>query len=431
MRTLYPYQERAVHRLVENNVGGAAMMPPGLGKTITAIRAAQFLRSRRVLVVGPVSAIGVWEDELAQEGEPFLAPTGTRKEKAEEAVLAGDGWIILNYEALLSKDVEKALLKWDPTLVIFDESHKIKTPTAKRSRAAHRLSRDRRTFLLTGTPITKNHLDLYSQYKAIDPWIWDGMTWTKFKQHYAIFGGFEGREVVGIRDTEDIKGRIRPYTFSARKEDVLDLPPRRDQRVPVAIGGLWAAYRDLAEEGVYESIVTMNPLTLALRLQQMVHEAKKSATIDRAEEILGAGEKVVIFYRFLSEGKELEEGLARYPVFHVHGSVTDRTKQVQGFQNLEGPGVFLGQIQATSTAITLTAAHEVIFHSLSWAYEDFVQARDRVHRIGQSDPVRYQYMTVVGPNGGKLIDDRILESMHNKRSFSEDVLGDPRLLLPT
>ncbi len=91
----------------------------------------------------------------------------------------------------------------------------------------------------------------------------------------------------------------------------------------------------------------------------------------------------------------------------------------------------LAQISAGSVAVTLTAASEAIYHDLSWSYEDFVQSRDRIYRIGQTaDKVRYQYVTVVGPNGGKLIDGRILEAIEMKSDFSAMVMKDPTWILP-
>lgn len=438
MRQLYPYQKRGLKKLIRDPRGGALLYEPGLGKTLTTIRASQEVKPvpSKIVVVCPVSAIGVWRDELEAEHEVVIVPTGTRKQKAETIRKAWDGnWIILNYEALLDKAVVDAILAQDPDLVILDEAHKIKNPTAKRSKAAHKISEGRRTWVLTGTPVTQNLLDLYSIYKAIDPGIWNNESWTRFKQRYAIFGGFEGREVVGIRNPEQLLNRVRPLSVAARKEDVLDLPPRRDQLVPVYLEGKeWKQYRELAQTGVLSERdwITDNPLTLALRLQQLVGEFKLPYTVGRIEELLEAGEKVVVFYRFNTEGIQIAAKLQRLGVSMswVHGAVKSdqRDEEIERFQNHDGPAVFLGQIQATSTAITLTAAHEVIYHSMTWSYEDAVQSRDRVYRIGQDHPVRYQHIVAVGPHGGKLIDGLVLDALARKEDFASAVLADPGIL---
>ena len=433
MRELYPYQRRALAKSITHPEGGALLMEPGLGKTITAIRAAQHVGAQAPVVVAPLSAVGVWRDELAAEGETVHVPEGTRSQKADHIDTVDEGWIVLNYEALLDKNVMRSLELFRPDLVIFDEAHRIKTATAKRSKAAHKLSQGRRTLLLTGTPVTKNLLDLYSMYKAIDPGIWDDITWTKFKQRYAIMGGFEMREVIGIRDQEDIQRRIEPYSVSARKEDVLDLPPKRHQIVPVYLGGSeWKDYARMAQHGVLEDKgwVTTNPLTKALRLAQITSEAKTPVTVERIEELLDADEKVVVFYRFLQDGRRIQAALSTKRVYPIRGATPPKLREdyVKNFQNIPGPAVLLGQLQATSEALTLTAASEVIYHSASFSYGEMTQSRDRVYRIGQERPVRYQYITAVGPNGGKTIDGLILDALEAKADFASVVMDDPTIL---
>lgn len=436
MRSLYPYQRRALVKATSNPEGGALLMEPGLGKTLVSIRAAQMMGALRVVVVGPLVSIGVWRDELETEGEIVYTPEGSRAEKAQFIREQEAGWIVLNYEATIDKAVERAIDKFNPDLVIFDEAHKIKTPTAKRSRAAHRISKGRRTLILTGTPITKNLLDLYSLYKAISPEIWDGMTWTKFKQKYAIFGGYLNKEVIGVRDQTDLRERIKPFSWVVRKEDVLDLPPRRDQLVPVYLTGKnWEEYRYLAQHGVLESRewVTDNPLTKALRMSQLVGEIKLPYTLERIEELVDAGEKVVVFYRFIAEGEELSSKIFKRTdadFYNIRGATPSKVREnfVRAFQEKPGPAVLFGQIQAASTAVTLTASSEVIYHSQTFSYEDAVQSRDRVYRISQNRPVRYQYMTAVGPQGGKTIDGLVLDALQTKSDFASAVMADPTIL---
>lgn len=434
MRSLYKYQERTVDILNKHPKGGAAWLEPGLGKTLTAIRAAG--PTERVLVVCPVSAIGVWEDELEQdEIYWYVAPEGTRAEKAETVAGAGDWWIILNYEALLDKKVEKAIKSWNPGLVIIDESHKIKTVTAKRSRAVHRICEGRRTYLLSGTPITRNLLDLYSQYKAIDPDIWDGQTWTNFRYKYARYGGYLNKEVVGYRNVDELKDRVRPYSIVLRKDDVLDLPPKTDQRIPTHLtAAQWEAYQDLADGGLWEGEPVLNPLERALRLQQFTGRAKIGTTVDVVAELLEADQKVVVFYRFREEGKRLEASpLSGQVVAHLHGDVPAkrRTEMVRAFQETSGPGVFLAQVSAGATAITLTASSEVVYHSLTWAFEDYFQSRDRVYRIGQRRGVTYRHILATGPGSERTIDKLVLDALQTKQDVAAMITADPSLIVAT
>jgi SNF2 family DNA or RNA helicase len=423
-RTLYDHQRQALDRLTSN--GGYLAFEMGLGKSLIAIRYAQNKDKRRVLVVCPAVAIGVWDDECRKEGIEAVLPTGSRKEKATQ--IEGS-WVVLNYEALLDPSVEKAIQKWDPDLVIVDEAQKIKTASAKRSRVVHRLTKERPALLLSGTPITKNLLDLYSQYKAIDPMMWNGISWTKFKNTYAIMGGYLNYEVIGYRDVDKLKAIIAPYTIVARKEDTLDLPTKTHSIIPVSMGdGAWRSYSQMARTGVADGWVTSNPLEKALRLSQISGAAKLDSTAAFVRDVVESGESVVVYFRFRSEGDYLSEVLG---VPQLNGNTPNRvrTQMVADFQRGTGK-IFLSQVAAGSTAITLTAASHMVYHSLSFAYEDWAQSQDRIHRIGQDSPCFYYYMTARGPKGGNIIDDLVLRVLNNKDDLAGVITRDPSLLLP-
>lgn len=421
-KELYPYQESAAETLRQNYLGGALFMEPGLGKTITAL--SWWGGYGKLIVVCPISAIGVWHSELAGMGYPTpLLPSGP---KARVKHIATAQRIVINYEALLNKEVLTALRKMEPYSLILDESQRIKTPSAKRTKAALTLSDGMPTAILTGTPITKNYLDLYSQFRAIDPGIWDRISFTKFKQRYAVMGGYLNYEVVGFRNLDDLERRIAPYTHRLRKADALSLPPQTDQEVPIYMSrNEWRAYKELANGGLWEDAPVPNPLVRALRLHQMVGEAKLSATFEQIREVLEAGEKVVVFYKYTEEGEKIASHLSSKAKYvHLHGGVapTVRTSIIDKFQNSDVQ-VFLAQIDAGSVAITLTSSSNVIYHSVSWSYEAAVQSRDRVHRVGQTRPVLYKYVRMVGPEGQQTIDHLIAEAIDRKEDFASLVMS--------
>lgn len=428
-RTLFRHQSEALRWLPEN--GGYLAFEQGLGKTLTAIRYAD--AEPRVLVICPAVAIGVWATELLTEGKDPLVPEGTRAQKAEWIKDLDydeeDGWLILNYEAIIDKGMERAIERWDPDLIIVDEAQKIKNPTAKRSRAVHRLARSRPVLAMSGTPVTKNLLDLYSQYKAIDPAIWDRQTWTNFKAKYGVFGGYGGYELIGYQNVDELKDRIAPHTVIARKEDTLDLPEKTHVRVPVRLRGQdWSAYREMATTGVLGDWITSNPLERALRLSQLSGTGKLPRTVEFVRDLVEQGEQVVVFYRFTQEGGALRDTLGATPL-DGRTSAAERTHLVDAFQAGDNP-IFLAQIQAGSTAITLTAASYMVYHSLSYAYEDWAQSQDRIHRIGQPFPCTYYYMTSTGPQGGRIIDDLVLDTLNHKEDVAGLITRDPNLLLP-
>ena len=424
-RSLYKHQERALEELPVG--GGYLAFEQGLGKSLTAIQYAKDHDYEVVLIVCPAIAIGVWEEELALEGRHAFAPEGTRSQKAEQ--IWGDAWIILNYEALLDRKVEDAIKDWDPDLIIIDEAQKIKNPTAKRSKVLHRLTKNTPVLCLSGTPVTKNLLDLYSQYKAIHPAIWDYMSWTKFKATYGIWGGYGGYELIGYQNTDDLKARIKPITVVGRKESTLDLPPKTHVRVPVRLSGDdWSDYRQMAKEGVLGDWITSNPLEKALRLRQISGQAKLAATSQLVHDLIDQEEQVVVYCNFKAEGRALSDILG-VPYLSGDTSKAEREHMVAEFKAGTN-AVLLAQITAGSTALTLTNASYMVYHSLSYAYEDWAQSQDRIHRIGQYDPCTYYYMTSTGPEGGRTIDGLMLESLNRKEDTASVITRDPSLLLP-
>ena len=428
MRELYAHQEAAIDRIPPS--GGYLAFEQGLGKTLTAIEWARKNDYFRILVVCPAIAIGVWEQELEAEGRISLVPTGTRREKARQMQLDYVAhYTVINYEVLLEPAVEKAIKFMDYDLIILDEAQKIKTATAKRSKVLHRLGKDIAVLALSGTPVTKNLLDLYSQYKTIDPGIWGGISWTKFKQKYANWGGYGGYELLGYRNVDELKDLIRPLTVVAKKEDTLDLPEKTHINIPVPMGKHDSAdYGRMAREGVARDWVTTTPLERLLRLSQIAGGAKLASTAEFVESLVDNGEQVVVYYRFREEGRQLSHRLG---VEDLNGSTpaARRRSQVDDFQAGQSQ-IFLAQITAGSTAITLTNASHMVYHSLSYAYEDWAQSQDRIHRIGQGDPCFYYYMVARGPKGGITVDDLVLNALQNKDDIAGMVTRDPSLLLP-
>ena len=402
-------------------------MEPGLGKTITGIQWWEQQGTEKLIVVCPVSALGVWQNELTEAGYYVNLLSSTAAKKVKE--IGHYSIVLINYEGLLNRDVLTALRKMGDYSLILDESQRIKTPTAKRTKAALALSADRPTLLLSGTPITRNYLDLYSQFRAIAPTIWDNISFTRFKQKYAVMGGYGGYEVVGWKNLADMEKRIAPYTVSLHKADVLSLPPQTDQLVPVRMTpGQWKQYKDLANGGLWRDEPVPNALVRALRLHQLIGVFKIDTTIEQVELLLDAGQQVVVFYKYREESDKLRWAFA-HTAEHLHGGVPalERAAQVSRFQRGESQ-VFLAQIDAGAVAITLTASSNVVYHNMSWSYEAAAQSRDRVYRIGQRFPVTYRYVRMVGPEIQNTIDDLIALALKQKEDFAAMITKNPTAL---
>lgn len=423
-----------------------------------------------MLVICPINAIQVWDDQadwqIADE-IPYQVyiPEGTITEKTtqiknlvwdEEDLVV----LVINYAAIIKRDkrwdIMKALKEFRPDLVILDESHHIKGATTKQAKAAQEICNTAsRVLLLTGTPLGKNNLDLYSQLKAIDPRIWAAkwtktgvMSWTDFRNNYAVFGGRSGYELRYYINVQDLEKRYQPHIRSARKEDILDMPKVTDMIVPVELPpNVRRAYNIFSQEGLIvwrrHMIEAPIPLTKLLRLQQMtggwvhdeqgesvhIHNEKIVVLADLLADLRAAGRSVVVFARFLAELQAIVEAAQKiYPkrVLRVSGSVSAelRRKAVRDFTNGR-PGVIVIQ-SATAEALDglQTVAAEAIFFSSDYSLIHWSQARGRLDRVGQTSPVTFYHL-----HARTSVDSLVFQALKDKKNLERLVMDRPEILI--
>lgn len=455
--------------------GGGFFWDPGTGKTKGAydFTSACYLGRdvRRVLVLCPINAIQVWDEQadvhIHRDIEFHVdIPEGKIVQKADRILeLAATEHdhlqiVVLNFAAIIKRDkqwkIMKALEAYKPDLVVVDESHHIKNGAAKQSKATHHIcSKSRYVLIQTGTPIGKNYLDLYSQLKAIDPHIWKAswartgnMSWTDFKNHYATWGGRTGYELRGYRNLDDLYGRYEPHVRSVRKEDCHDMPKVTDAVIPVDMpASARRSYDIFAEEGVVvhrrHLIEAPIPLTKLLRLQQMtggwvhdelgevveIHQAKIEALEGELEDLSAADRSVVIFARFLREIEAIRASASKFygKVWNIQGGVSaqDRKSAVRDFQARPGDGCMVIQVGAAEALDGLQrVCSDGIFYSTDYSLIHWNQARGRLDRTGQDSPVTFRHIQVKGS-----VDGLILKALREKKDIEKMVVDNPEVML--
>ena len=432
--------------------GCACLMEMGTGKSLTALAVAGVLagfgRIDRVLIVCPLSIMGVWEDELERYADyPYsitvLKGTMHKKRELLSSLPASPlSIVVVNYESMWRLEAE--LFRFHAGLIIADEGHRLKDGTSRQSKAMHRLG-DRATFrlLLTGTAITNKELDIYSEYRFRDPEIF-GRSFYAFRSRYFSMGGYGGYVPQFRKEMSDeFLQKLHSIAFRVRKEECLDLPPITEE---VRTIDLEPAARDLYDQIEEESyadlkkseVTAINVLTRILRLSQItggfltdddrknhaVSSAKLDALSDILETMQSENRKLVIIARFIPELDAIEALLKKKGIEYsvVRGGVTNRDEQVRRFQQEESCRVFVGQIQAAGMGITLTAASTMVFYSLSYNMADFDQAKARIHRVSQTENVHYIYLCC-----RSTIDRKVLRALRNKIDLARALVDDYRL----
>ena len=279
-----------------------------------------------MLIVAPLSILGVWEEEFQKFAAfPYalavLTGPGSRKldilRHMTGAVLQV---VVVNYESAWR--MEKDLAAWRPDLIIADEGHKIKTHNIAASKAMHRLgAKAGYRLLLTGTVITNKAIDVFSQFKFVNPAIF-GQSFYAFRSRYFDMVGYGNHTPVLKKSMEaELTEKLHSISFRATKAECLDLPETTDviRQVELEPAAL-RVYRGLVKESYAElssgEVTAPNILTRLLRLSQLtggfigndetaaveqISAAKLSALEDILDGAAAEGKKLVIIARFIPE----------------------------------------------------------------------------------------------------------------------------------
>ena len=451
----YEHQRRAAAFALDrlSRGGGAALlMEMGTGKTLTSIGiVGQLWKERRIarlLIVAPLSILGVWRDEFDRfAGYDYCLSVleGTAARKADTIRhMAGKSLqvLVINYESAWR--MEKELAEWRPDMIVCDEGHKIKTHNIAASKAMHRLAaKAKYRLLLTGTVITNKPIDVFSQYKFCDPAIY-GNSFYQFRNRYFDMVGFGGYTPVMKRSMEgEFTERLHSIAFRATKAECLDLPEFTDivQRIDLEPQAM-RIYRQLVRDSYAElaegSVTVTNVLSQLLRLSQLtggyvgnddaggvtqVSTAKLDALADLVDGAVADGRKIVVIARFVPEihaiGKMLEKKKIRYA--QISGEIRDRDEQIAAFQNDPDVPVFIGQIATAGLGITLTAASLMVFYSLDYSMSNYEQTRARIHRVGQKNECTYIHLVARGT-----VDEKVLKALHDKANLAKSLVDDYR-----
>ncbi len=404
--------------------------------------------------MAPLSILGVWEDEFQKFAAfPYALAvlTGPGAKKLDTlrhmtgAVLQV---VVVNYESAWR--LEKDLAAWRPDLIVADEGHKIKTHNIAASKALHRMGRAARyRLLLTGTPVTNKAIDLFSQYKFLNPAIY-GNSFYAFRNRYFDMVGYGNHTPVLKKAMEpELTEKLHSISYRATKAECLDLPETTDilrqvELEPAALriykGLVKESYAELTGggQGAPVAVSATNILTRLLRLSQLtggfigsdesaaveqVSAAKLEALEDILDGALAEGKKLVIIARFIPEIKAIcklldKRGL-RYSC--ITGEVKNRDEQVSQFQSDPEVMAFVGQIATAGLGITLTAASTMVFYSYDYSMSNYEQTKARIHRVGQRMPCTYLYLVARGT-----VDEKVLRALRTKADLAKTLMDDYR-----
>lgn len=429
--------------------------------TAIAIAGAAYAAGKieRLLVVAPTSVVAVWPKELQEYAEfkytcrTLLGDKTSRLKQLsdlEKFPFKALKVAVINYESTWRDGIFEALQEFDADMIIADESQRIKTHDAAQSKAMHQLGDQARyKLILSGTPVQNNAIDIYSQYRFLDPTVF-GKNFYQFRNRYAIMGGFNRRQIVGYKDMDDLIRREHSIAFRITKEEAIDLPEQtfevRHIQMDKKLADLYQRIKrdSYAEIETGGQITATTVLTKLLRLQQLaggflvtddaakpqlVSTAKLEALSDIAQDyVVDGGKKLVIFARFVPEVKAIIDLMKkvlpdRKKAVSIYGEIKkeDRGAIVQQFQTDPDTVVFVGQIDTAGTGVTLTAADTCVYYSKNFNYAAYEQSLSRIHRIGQRNTCTYIDLVME-----KTVDEMINRALAKKEDIAKTVVDNWR-----
>ena len=448
-----------------NKSAFAFYMDMGTGKTKTALdlASAYFMDSKidRLLVVTKFSTRRNWEAEVLVHC-PVLTEVhvlDTTKAKAFDTFNTTPSdelkILIVGTESLAAGSAmsyaEKFVNTSTRVMMVVDEAHMIKNHSAVRSKNCLKLGKSANfRIAMTGTPISNGPMDVFMQFEYLDPNIIGIGDFYSFRNRYAIMGGFEGKQVIGYQNMEELIELVSPFVYQVRKSDVLtELPPKVYETRTVTLNDeqkrLYKeiSKRDRAVSG--DRGITVNSvLERMLRLQEITggiityernpdlyntskfEHARIEGKNAKIEELMSIVEEyecsTIVWCRFVEEIQMVTEALVDKfgadAVVQIYGGVDENTRWENVSEKFQsGKARFLvGNAATGGVGLNMTKAELVIYYSNSFSYIEREQSEDRAHRIGQTKSVTYIDLIAEGT-----VDEIVITALRGKKDVSEFV----------
>ena len=449
-----------------NKENFAYFMEMGTGKTKVLIDNLAMLYDKGkidgALIIAPKGVVKTWyEQELPThlpnhiENVTILWQSNITKAQQEKLeslfeIETALHILVMNVEALSTDKGVKFASKFinsHKTMMAIDESTTIKTPTARRTKNIIGIGKHAKyKRIMTGSPITKNPLDLYTQCEFLDPWLLDFTSYYAFRNRYAEMKTMHlrGRSIQVVSEFKnlgELSETVKTFSYRVLKEDCLDLPPKNFIKRHITLTP--------AQKKVYEQMkkaamavlngkvsTTMTVLTQLMRLHQITcghftadDGSEQEVESNRMKELMSILEetdgKAILWANYQRDIKGIVDNISKK---YGPGSVVDyygltpqedRQDNIRKFQNNPECRFLVGTPQTGGYGITLTQANTVIYYSNGYDLEKRLQSEDRAHRIGQKKTVTYIDLICEDT-----VDEKIVKALRDKINIASEVMGE-------
>ena len=359
--------------------------------------------------------------------------------------------LIINVEALSTKkglDFAAKFMRCHKTMLAIDESTTIKNPSAKRTKSILSLGKEatyRR--ILTGSPVTKSPLDLYTQCGFLNSYLLGYDSFYAFRNRYANmidrnFGGRRVQLIGSYKRLDELADKLKGFSYRVLKDDCLDLPDkvyiRREVDLTDEQSKAYSTMKSAALALLKGKMATApHVLTQMMRLHQITcgHLRNDDGTIteiknNRLKELVNLLEevegKVIIWANYVYDieniVKVISDEFGEDSIVQYYGAIPaeQRQENIKKFQDSDSKArFFIGNPQTGGYGITLTCANTVVYYSNGYDLEKRLQSEDRAHRIGQTKSVTY--VDFIAP---KTVDEKIVKALRKKMNIANEIMDE-------
>jgi len=457
----FDHQKKALEE-GKDRINFAYFMEMGTGKTKVAIDNANYLyltkKINDVIVLAPNSVYMNWIQEISDHSK--IKPDIFVWKKSKQKLLMkykynNFFWLLMNIESISRPKgrtfLEQQLNKrGNNTLLIVDESTTIKNKEANRTKALCKMaSLAKYKRILTGSPVTKSPLDLYTQCQFLNKSLLGFKSFYAFRNRYAEMQEIHlGTHVAKVPkkfiNLEELEFKLKNFSYRCTKDECLDLPYKmfvqRNVEITTEQKNMYEKLKKEARAIIHSDEVSFaNKLTEIIKLHQVtcgfvktnngeVHKFDKNPKLKELASVLEeTDEKSIIWATYVSNIEDIKlmlgEKYGKESVVSLYGkdSIDDRKNAVERFQNDNRCRFIVGNPAVGGYGLTLTAARNVIYFSNSYNLEHRQQSEDRAHRIGQTSNLPITYVDLIVPS---TLDVLILKSLKTKKSLQHQIMGD-------
>jgi SWI/SNF-related matrix-associated actin-dependent regulator 1 of chromatin subfamily A len=400
------------------------------------------------LIVCPNTLKSTWGREIERHSILPYAIFGSGKSARRLAFSSLKAtFYVINYEAVAREATSlRALLRFKRMALVLDESHRIKTPEAKVTRAVQRLKSEAvKRVIMTGTPVANKPEDLWSQLFFLDDGAALGASFDEFKRTYCTPSG-------GYVRLKDLRARLDTIALRRLKDRALTLPPKTVIPVTVELQGRQRELYHRMREDLYLWVksltgaqVLADAENILVRLLRLAQLASNPALIDASYKetpakitaldgllndvfMRGSAQKVIIWTSFVGNITALAERYARYEPVTFYGEMDAESREQAISAFTEDPRVrlFIGNPAAGREGLTLTSANIAVYLDRTFNLVDYLQSQDRIHRISQTQDCEI-YLLIAEQTVDEFIEFALAQKLRVARYLQQDATHlDPR-----